>query len=140
MAANLSGRPVRADYRAVPRAVYTDPALAAVGHTEASARQAGFEPVIETAAVSDAVRSRIDGSTQGWLKLIADAGTGSLLGATGVGGRAEEWISEVSQALRSGIQVTDFVDVVHPFPTFSEELEGPLWALAARLSTSAASA
>lgn len=140
VAANLSGRSVRADYRAVPRAVYTDPALAAVGHTEASARQAGLTPVIATAAVSDTVRSGIDGSTRGWLKLIADSDTGTLLGATAVGGRAEEWISEVSQALRSGIHITDTVDVVHPFPTFSEELEGPVWALAQQLSASAAPA
>jgi hypothetical protein len=56
VAANLSGRPVRADYRGVPRAVYTTPVLAAVGHTEASARAAGIEPMVADAAVSDTVR------------------------------------------------------------------------------------
>ncbi len=44
VAANLAGRPVRADYRGIPRAVYTTPVLAAVGHTEASAWAAGIEP------------------------------------------------------------------------------------------------
>ncbi|QGK70842.1 NAD(P)/FAD-dependent oxidoreductase [Allosaccharopolyspora coralli] len=132
VAANLAGRPVRTDYRALPRTVYTDPTFASVGHTEASARQAGTEPVIATAAVSDTVRATIDGTTQGWLKLIADPHTGTLLGATATGGRAEEWISELSQALRSEIPITDTTDVIHPFPTFSEELEGALWKLAPR--------
>jgi pyruvate/2-oxoglutarate dehydrogenase complex dihydrolipoamide dehydrogenase (E3) component len=50
VAANLAGRRVRADYRGVPRAVYTTPVLAAVGHTEASARAAGIEPVVARAA------------------------------------------------------------------------------------------
>ncbi|MFL6101862.1 MAG: dihydrolipoyl dehydrogenase family protein, partial [Actinomycetes bacterium] len=67
VAANLAGRRVRADYRGVPRAVYTTPVLAAVGHTEASARAAGIEPVVAGAAVSDTVRSSTEGSAEGWL-------------------------------------------------------------------------
>ncbi len=55
------------------------------------------------------------------------------LGATATGGQAEEWISEISQALRSETPITDTVDVIHPFPTFSEELEGALWTLVSRL-------
>jgi pyruvate/2-oxoglutarate dehydrogenase complex dihydrolipoamide dehydrogenase (E3) component len=74
VAANLSGRPVRSDYRGVPRAVYTTPVLAAVGHTEASARAAGIEPMVADATVSDTVRSSTEGSADGWLKLLADPG------------------------------------------------------------------
>jgi pyruvate/2-oxoglutarate dehydrogenase complex dihydrolipoamide dehydrogenase (E3) component len=134
VAANLAGRQVRADYRGVPRAVYTTPVLAAVGHTEASARVAGIEPMVASAAVSDTVRSTTEGSADGWLKLLADPRRGTLVGATAMGGSAEEWISEVSLAVRAEVPVTAHADVVHPFPTYSEILEGPLWRLAAQLS------
>jgi pyruvate/2-oxoglutarate dehydrogenase complex dihydrolipoamide dehydrogenase (E3) component len=135
VAANLAGRPVRADYRGVPRAVYTTPVLAAVGHTEASARAAGIEPLVARAAVGDTVRSTTEGSAQGWLKLLADPRRGTLVGATAMGGYAEEWISEVSLAVRAGVPVTAHADVVHPFPTYAEILEGPVWGLAAELSS-----
>jgi pyruvate/2-oxoglutarate dehydrogenase complex dihydrolipoamide dehydrogenase (E3) component len=134
VAANLAGRPVRADYRGVPRAVYTTPVLAAVGHTEASARAAGIDPVVVTTPVSSVVRSSTEGSADGWLKLLADPGRGTLIGATAMGGYAEEWISEVSLAVRAEVPVAAHADVVHPFPTYSEILEGPLWTLAAQLS------
>jgi pyruvate/2-oxoglutarate dehydrogenase complex dihydrolipoamide dehydrogenase (E3) component len=134
VAANLAGRRVRADYRGVPRAVYTTPVLAAVGHTEASARAAGIEPIVASAAVSDTVRSTTEGSAEGWLKLLADPRRGTLVGATAMGGYAEEWISEVSLAVRAEVPVAAHADVVHPFPTYSEILEGPLWRLAAQLS------
>jgi pyruvate/2-oxoglutarate dehydrogenase complex dihydrolipoamide dehydrogenase (E3) component len=134
VAANLAGRQVRADYRGVPRAVYTTPVLAAVGHTEASARAAGIEPIVAQAAVSDTVRSTTEGSAEGWLKLLADPRRGTLVGATAMGGYAEEWISEVSLAVRAEVPVTAHADVIHPFPTYAEILEGPLWRLAAQLS------
>jgi pyruvate/2-oxoglutarate dehydrogenase complex dihydrolipoamide dehydrogenase (E3) component len=134
VAANLAGRQVRADYRGVPRAVYTTPVLAAVGHTEASARAAGIEPLVARAAVGDTVRSTTEGSAEGWLKLLADPRRGTLVGATAMGGYAEEWISEVSLAVRAEVPVTAHADVVHPFPTYAEILEGPLWGLAAELS------
>lgn len=133
VAANLSGRDVRADWRVIPRAVYTHPVIASVGHTVASARAAGIEPLVARADMTVAVRSATEGMSDGWVMVLADPLTRSVIGATGVGGHAEEWISEVSLAIRAQIPVTVARDVVHPFPTFGEVLEGPLWELAARL-------
>ena len=50
-----------------------------------------------------------------------------------MGEYAEEWISEVSLAVRAEVPVTAHADVVHPFPTYAEILD-PLWGLAAELS------
>jgi pyruvate/2-oxoglutarate dehydrogenase complex dihydrolipoamide dehydrogenase (E3) component len=113
---------------------YQGRVLAAVGHTEASARAAGIQPIVARAAVSDTVRSTTEGSAQGWLKLLADPRRGTLVGATAMGGYAEEWISEVSLAVRAEVAMTAHADVVHPFPTYAEILEVPLWSLAAELS------
>lgn len=134
VAANLVGRNVESDYRAVPRAVYITPTLASVGHTVASARAAGLEPLVARAAVSQTVRAATEGSAGGWLTLLADPNTATLIGATAIGGAAEEWISEISLAIRARTPVHVAADVVHPFPTFSEILEIPLWELAGKLT------
>lgn len=102
VAANLRGNPVRADYASIPRAVYVEPTLAAVGHTVASARHAGVEPIIAGAEMrTAAVRSSTDGQTAGWVSLLADPATQCLIGATGMGQNAEEWIAVLSQAIRA---------------------------------------
>jgi dihydrolipoamide dehydrogenase len=130
VAANLRGDEARTDYRAIPRAVYTDPAVAAVGHTEASARDAGIDPVVAHAELGDTARAVTEGSRQGWVRLVADPARGMLVGATAVGGKAEEWISELALAIRAAIPLDVVADVVRPFPTFSRVLDGPLQELA----------
>jgi pyruvate/2-oxoglutarate dehydrogenase complex dihydrolipoamide dehydrogenase (E3) component len=132
VAANLRGEPVAASYTSIPRAVYVEPTLAAVGHTVASARAAGIEPRVATAEMSEAVRSVTDGAPHGWLMLLADPVANTVLGATAMGRAAEEWMSVVSLAIRAQIPIDVLTDVVHPFPSFGELLEGPLWELATK--------
>jgi pyruvate/2-oxoglutarate dehydrogenase complex dihydrolipoamide dehydrogenase (E3) component len=130
VAANLRGNPVRADYTSIPRAVYVEPTVAAVGHTLASARRAGIEPVATSSEMrTAAVRSSTDGQAAGWVTLLADPATGCLIGATGTGRNAEEWIAGIAQAIRAATPVEVLTDVVHPFPSFGELLENPLWEL-----------
>jgi pyruvate/2-oxoglutarate dehydrogenase complex dihydrolipoamide dehydrogenase (E3) component len=126
VAANLRGEDARADYRAIPRAVYTRPAVAAVGHTEQSARAAGIDPQVATASIGDTVRAVTEGDREGWVRLVADPARGLLVGATAVGGRAEEWISELVLAIRAEVPLRVLTDVVRPFPTFSRVLDDPL--------------
>ena len=130
VAANLRGRSVRAHYAAIPRAVYVEPTLASVGHTLATARHAGIEPVSASAEMRTvAVRSSTDGQAAGWITLLADPQSQCLIGASGMGQNAEEWIAVVSQAIRACTPVALLTDVVHPFPSFGEVLENPLWEL-----------
>ncbi|MHA6795834.1 dihydrolipoyl dehydrogenase family protein [Pseudonocardia bannensis] len=138
VAANLQGRDAVADYRAIPRTIFTEPGVAAVGHTEATARAVGIQPVIATADLAGTVRAKIDGVSTGYVKLIADPERGTLIGATGVGGRPEEWISQLSTAVRAEIPVPVLADVVHPFPAFSGVLDAPIADLADRVATSRA--
>ena len=103
--------------------------MAAVGYTETAARAAGIQPLISSANIAETVRSATEGAAAGWLKLLADPRNGMIIGATAIGGRAEEWISEVSLAIQAEIPVWRLAHVVHPFPTFSEVLERPVWEL-----------
>ncbi len=129
---NLLGGNRAADYRAVPRVVYTEPAAASVGMTASAAREAGIEVLTATENVADMSRSATDGIGAGRLVLTADAARGVLIGAAAVAPRADEWISEAALAIRARVPLPVLADLVHPFPTFAEAMEVPLRELAAK--------
>ncbi|HEY2519037.1 MAG TPA: NAD(P)/FAD-dependent oxidoreductase [Streptosporangiaceae bacterium] len=130
---NLLGRDHVADYRAMPRVVYTDPPMASTGLTVAEARAAGVDVATATMDLSDLVRTNTDGGRGGTLILVADGKRGVLIGAAALGAGADDWISEASLAIRAEVPVSTWADVVHPFPTHAQAFEHPLRDLASQL-------
>ena len=130
IAANLLGREARADYRAIPRGVYTDPAVACVGLSSDKAREQGYDAVSASMEVRRTARARATGLKAGRLVLVADRRRRKLLGAAAIGPHAEEWIGEAALAIRAEVPIDVLTDVVHAFPTFSETYEPPLRELA----------
>lgn len=123
----LLGRGRDADYRAVPRVVYTDPSVFCVGVTEARADG----PVVTAASeVEDTARAFIeDPDHPGRVELLADR-DGTLVGAAAVGPHAESWAGELALAVRAGLSAQLLADHVHPHPAWSEALHPVARALA----------
>jgi pyruvate/2-oxoglutarate dehydrogenase complex dihydrolipoamide dehydrogenase (E3) component len=131
IAANILGRDARADYRAIPRAIYTDPPVASVGMTEGQAGDQGIDAITATIAMAETSRAATEGEKRGRLVLTADRQRRVLIGAAALGGNADEWIGEAVLAIRADISLDVLADVVHCFPTFSEAYWPPLQQLAA---------
>ncbi|MHB1526746.1 MAG: dihydrolipoyl dehydrogenase family protein [Candidatus Dormibacteria bacterium] len=120
IASNLGGKEAVADYRAVPRVVYTSPPVAAVGLGPDAVRSSGLDIVCVEAGVGTSARAAVDGNTKGLLLLWADRRAGCLIGAAAICRGADEWISEAALAIRAHVPVSVLTDIVHPFPTYSE--------------------
>jgi dihydrolipoamide dehydrogenase len=131
VAANLLGGQREADYRAIPRVVYTTPSVYAVGLSPARAQAARVEVISAGFDLAETARATVEDDDRGRVELYADSG-GILVGAAAVGLDAEEWMSEVTLAVRAGIPLSVLADVVRAFPTYAGALESPLRELAGR--------
>jgi pyruvate/2-oxoglutarate dehydrogenase complex dihydrolipoamide dehydrogenase (E3) component len=117
-AANMAGREARADYKAIPAAVFTDPQVASVGDLsgeDAVVSSYSLEKVSRTATFQRPKRP-------GLVKLFADRKRGVLVGAVAVGPEAGEWIGQLTLAIRAEVPVDVLRDTIQPFPTFSEAI------------------
>ena len=118
---NIFGRPREMNYRVVPAAVFSIPEAASVGLSEADARARG-EIKLSRFAFAANGRAVTSGETEGMVKLIADAGSGKLLGCHIVGPHATDLIHEAAIALQLGARAEDLADTGFAHPTFSEAI------------------
>ena len=125
-AANLCGRDVRADYRAIPAGIFTDPEIGTVGRTEGVSARYDLSGVSRTSTYEKPTRD-------GFVRLFADPDERVLVGAVAVGPQATEWLGQLTLAVRSATPVDVLADVIQPFPTFSEAIFFALQELAAAL-------
>ena len=132
VARRLRGEDARADHSAVPRVTFTDPEVASVGISMATARERGLNVVTASADPADTARGYIHDFHDGALKLIADRDRGVLIGATLVTPRAGEILGELVLALKAGTPLRTLADVIHPFPAFNRVLGAVLQDLAAK--------
>jgi dihydrolipoamide dehydrogenase len=108
------------DYSAVPRCVYTEPELAAVGLTEDEARERGKHVKVHRERLGRIGRALTLGETFGMAKAVFEEGTGAVVGFQVLGPHASELVSEVALAIRGGMSIVDIAGVIHPHPTLSE--------------------
>ena len=130
VAKRLRGIDARADHTAVPRVTYTDPEVASVGLSEATARARGIDVIVASADPAESARGYIHDFHRGTLKLVGDRERGVLIGATIVTPRAGEIVGELVLAIKLGTPLATLADVIHPFPAFNRILGATIEELA----------
>jgi pyruvate/2-oxoglutarate dehydrogenase complex dihydrolipoamide dehydrogenase (E3) component len=120
--ADILGKEAGADYRAVPRVVFSDPEIAAVGLTEAQAREQGMDVAAATVDLVEAIaRPYIyEENPRGTLGIVVDRERDVLVGAWAVAPLAAEWIHVAVLAIRAEIPLAVLEDTIAQFPTYAE--------------------
>ena len=132
----LGEDPVPVDYSKVPWCIYCHPEVSFVGHTEASAKEAGFDVIVSKHRYSGNGRALILGEPEGMVKIIAEKradGTGGrLLGVHMVGPWVTEQLGQAYLALNWEADVDDVAAFIQPHPTLSELFGESVLALTGR--------
>jgi len=139
--ADILGQETTADYRAVPRVIFTQPEVAAVGLSEAAAREQGLDVVTATIDLPTTVARSYtyEEHPSGTFGVVVDRERQVLVGAWAVAPLAGEWIHTAVLAIRAEIPVDVLKDTIAQFPTFSEALGTALRALPGAALTQEAS-
>ena len=114
----LNGETRQNDLTVLPWAIFTDPEIGHVGITEAQAKEK-YQGV-QTFSV-DAATDRFitDSKTGGFLKVVMDSDN-RILGGTGVGAYAGEWIQVLTLAIQQNLRAEDIADTIFAYPTYTE--------------------
>lgn len=118
-----SGCGCKMDYLAAPMAIFTDPEIGSVGHSEESARRAGHEIAVNVMPVRAIPKAHVTGCMEGVIKMIADRANGRLLGVHLACHRGAELINEASLALHFRATVDDLAATMHVYPSIGEGLK-----------------
>jgi pyruvate/2-oxoglutarate dehydrogenase complex dihydrolipoamide dehydrogenase (E3) component len=119
-----------ADYRAVPRVMFTDPEIGSVGLTEAQALAAGLRVRTGLAQVPYSARGWIHkAGNDGFIKVVADADRSVLVGATSAGPWGGEVLSALQVAIRAEVPLATLRNMPYAYPTFYRAIEDALSSL-----------
>ncbi|MGD0546836.1 MAG: dihydrolipoyl dehydrogenase [Terracidiphilus sp.] len=118
--AGRSFRPVRRDR--IPGCTYTEPQIGSVGLTEAQAREKGYEVKVGKFPFAGNSKSTILGQHDGFVKVVAEAKYGEILGVHILGSQATELIAEAVAVLELEGTVEELMFTIHAHPTLAESL------------------
>ena len=119
-AINMTGGEATLNLDAMPAVVFTDPHVATVGYSEAEAQRAGLETDSRTLSLDNVPRALANFDTRGFIKLVAEAGSGRLLGVQAVAPEAGELIQTAVLAIRNRMTVQELADQLFPYLTMVE--------------------
>lgn len=113
----------RIDYKAFPACVYTTPECASVGMTERQARERYGEVRIGKSGFSHNGKAMGIREAEGFIKFIADAKYGRILGVHMVGPHVTDLITQTVQAIKNELTLDEVIATIHPHPTLSEQVQ-----------------
>ena len=128
----LAGQAGHVNYEVIPGVVYTSPEVAAVGRTEEELKAAGIEYKAGKFLFLANGRAKANQTTDGFVKILADAKTDRVLGCHIIGPMAGELIHEVAVLMEFGGSAEDLARTCHAHPTLSEAVKEAALAVAGR--------
>jgi dihydrolipoamide dehydrogenase len=131
-AETIAGQAGHVNYDAIPNVIYTFPEVASVGKTEEELKQAGVQYRVGKFPFTANGRAKVNKTTDGFVKVLAEAQTDRVLGAHIIGADAGTLIAEVTLAIEFGASAEDIARTCHAHPTTSEAVKEAALAVAGR--------
>jgi dihydrolipoamide dehydrogenase len=122
VAEQIAGQSAHIDHNIVPWIIYTHPEIAWVGKTEAQLKSEGIEYRSGSFPYAALGRAQGAGDTEGFVKILGDAKTDTILGVHIFGAQASELIAEAVTAMSFSASTEDLARTIHGHPTLSEAL------------------
>lgn len=122
-AINMTGGDTRLDLRTMPSVMFTEPQVATVGLTERDAKMKNRQVNVRSLALKHVPRALVNFDTHGFIKMVADANSGELLGVQAVSENAGELIQAAVFAIRARLTVKEIGNELFPYLTMVEALK-----------------
>ena len=122
-AKNMTDGDVTLDLRSMPAVVFTDPQVATVGLSESEAQHQGIETDSRLLTLDDVPRALVNFDTRGFIKIVAEAGSGKMLGVQAVASEAGELIQAAALAIDHDMTVAELANQLFPYLTMVEGLK-----------------
>ena len=128
----LAGQAGHVNYDVIPNVIYTEPEVASVGKTEEELKAAGVAYTIGKFPFTANGRAKVNKTTDGFVKILADAATDRILGVHIIAAQASEMIAEATVAMEFGGSAEDMARTCHAHPTLTEAVKEAALAVAKR--------
>jgi dihydrolipoamide dehydrogenase len=123
LAEHLAGKPAHVNYDVIPSVVYTAPEVAWVGRSEEELKEAGIAYNVGKFPFTANGRAKVNGTTDGFVKILADATTDKVLGVHILGAQAGDMIAEAAVAMEFSASAEDIARTCHAHPTLTEAVK-----------------
>jgi dihydrolipoamide dehydrogenase len=119
----LAGQAGHVNYDVIPNVIYTFPEVATVGKSEEELKAAGVEYRVGKFPFTANGRAKVNKTTDGFVKILADAATDRILGVHMIAAQASEMIAEASVIMEFGGSAEDLARTCHAHPTLTEAMK-----------------
>ena len=123
LAEHLAGKPSHVNYDVIPGVIYTAPEVAWVGKSEEELKEAGIAYKAGKFPFTANGRAKVNGTTDGFVKILADATTDKVLGVHILGAQAGDMIAEAAVAMEFSASAEDIARTCHAHPTLTEAVK-----------------
>jgi dihydrolipoamide dehydrogenase len=119
----LAGQAGHVNYDVIPSVIYTAPEVASVGRTEEELKEAGVDYRVGKFPFTANGRAKVNRTTEGFVKILADADTDRVLGVHIIGADAGTMIAEAAVLMEFGGSAEDLARICHAHPTLNEAVK-----------------